>query len=454
MTPIRPLPPLMRIVPERLSSPSADTRRVPGPHPAPPKIRSFLIGLLGLASALALLWGVELLRRQDPFARLARTIAQSGLQHIELRLEDATLTLREGNRVQAKLQVDRIDIEKSRILWRAVNLREGVFYDEEGKLLGRASAGEIIYNQPMRQLHITGTPTMTLFRNPLVENAVPLTIRAPMLLWDLRTARITIEHPFTLEWHGGSARAERLLLNLRESLLRIEKGTMHLQSDKQNNRREVRIQYDEFEYRDDLRRVKNLRLQDDDTTAFAPYAEVDNKRKYAIATGELWLEDPRLNLKANKLEVWYAENQKRALLTQNVRLLIKPRQATNQPAEKEEEDKLQEAKRYPVEAECGQIEYFYRKKRAIITGGIKAIQRLKEGQERTLTADRAEYDQKNEILVLIGNVVLEDPDGKFKAPRLIVSVKEGEEWVRAPEGGEGILYYTEEEEGGESTPPR
>jgi lipopolysaccharide export system protein LptA len=453
MTPILRLPLLMRIVPERLSSPSADTRRVPGATPAPPTLRNLLIALLVLASALALLWGVELLRRQDPFARLARMMAQSGLQHIELRLEDATLTLREGKRVQATLQVDRIDIEKSRILWRAVNLREGVFYDEEGKLLGRASAGEILYNQPMRQLHITGAPTLTLFRNPLLENAVPLTIRAPRLLWDLRTAHITIEQPFRLEWQGGSARAERLTLNLRESLLRIEKGTMHLQSDKQNNRREVRIQYEEFEYRGDIRKVKSLTLQDGDTTAFAPYGEVDNKRKYAIATGELWLDDPRLNLKANKLEVWYAENQKRALLTQNVRLLIKPREAPNQQPT-DEEDKLQEAKRYPVEAECGQIEYFYRKKIAIITGGIKAVQRLKEGQERKLTADRAEYDQKNEILVLIGNVVLEDPDGRFKAPRLIVSVKEGEEWVRAPEGGEGLLYYTEEEESSENPPPR
>jgi lipopolysaccharide export system protein LptA len=453
MTPISRLLQLMRIVLEQLSSPSAETPGMPGAHPASPKIRTFLMGLLGLAGALALLWGVELLRRQDPFARLAHLMAQSGLQHIELRLEQATLTLREGKRVQAKLQVERIDIEKSRILWRAVNLHEGVFYDEKGRALGRATAGEIIYNQPLRQLRITGTPTITLFRNPLLENAVPLTIRAPVMLWDLHTARITIEHPFTLEWQGGSAHAERLVLNLHESHLRIEKGTLRLQTSQQNNRREVQIRYDRFEYRGDIRKVENLQLRDGDTTAFSPYAEVDNKRKYAIATGELWLEDPRLNLKANKLQVWYAENQKRALLTQNVRMLIKPRDTTDQPAE-EEDDKLQEAKRYPVEAECGQIEYFYRKKIAIITGGIKAVQRLKEGQERKLTADRAEYDQKNEILVLIGNVMLEDPDGKFKAPRLIVSVKEGEEWVRAPEGGEGILYYTEEEEGGENTPPR
>jgi lipopolysaccharide export system protein LptA len=256
-----------------------------------------------------------------------------------------------------------------------------------------------------------------------------------------------------LEWDGGRAHAERLALNLRESSLYIEKGSLRLQADERDKRREIEIEFGTFDYRGDLRKGQNLKFRDGDTTAFAPYAEVDNKRRYALATGELWLKDPRLDLQANKLEVWYAENQKRALLTQSVRMRIKPREQTDQPPS-DEEDKLQEAKRYPVEAECGQIEYFYRKKIAIITGGIKATQRLKDGRERKLQADRAEYDQKNEVLVLIGNVVLEDHDGSFKAPRLIVSVKEGDEWVKAPEGVQGLVYYTEEEEPNESTPPR
>lgn len=447
----------MRIVPKRLSS-SDDHRQEAhqlacAPPASSPK-HPLLLSLLALTAAFALLWSVELVRRQDPFARLARQMAQSGLQNIELRLNDAAITLREGKRVLAKLQVERIDIEKSRILWQAVNLREGIFYDEKGNPLGRASAAEILYNQPKRELHITGAPTITLLRNPVLASASPLTIRAPMVHWDLRKAQIAIEHPFSLEWQGGTAQAERLALNLRESHLRIEKGVLRLQTDEGNKRREIEIAFGAFEYRGDIRKGQNLKFRDGDTTAFAPYAEVDNKRRYAIATGNLWLKDPRLDLQANKLEIWYAENQKRALLTQNVRLLIKPRETAEQPPAEEEEDKLQEAKRYPVEAECGQIEYFYRKKIAIITGGIKAVQRLKDGRERKLSADRAEYDQKNEILTMIGNVFLEDPDGVFKAPRLIVSVKEGEEWVKAPEGVQGTVYYTEEEEKGESTPPR
>ncbi|GBC92805.1 Lipopolysaccharide export system protein LptA [bacterium HR15] len=446
----------MRIVPERLSSTDHDAREAHAPSgvpPAAPAKHALLLALLMVLASLALLWGVELLRRQDPFARLARQMAQSGLQNIELRLNDAAITLREGKRMLARLQVERIDIEKSRILWHAVHLREGVFYDEQGKEMGRASATEILYNQPTRQLYITGTPTLTLLHNPILANALPLTLRAPTIRWDLRKAQITIEQPFSLEWQGGIAHAERLVLTLRDSHLRIEKGTLRLQ-DEQSKRREIEIEFGVFEYRGDIRKGQNLKFRDGDTTAFAPYAEVDNKRKYAIATGDLWLKDPRLDLQANKLEVWYAENQKRALLTQNVRMLIKPRESANEPStEEQEENKLQEAKRYPVEAECGQIEYFYRKKVASITGGIKAVQRLKDGRERKLSADRAEYDQKNEILTLVGNVVLEDPDGKFKAPRLIVSAKEGEEWVRAPEGVQGTIYYTEEEEGGGSTSP-
>jgi len=449
----------MRIVPERFvpADNHAHTQEAPRPSGVPPAFtpkHPLLVALLMVGSALALLWGVELVRRQDPFARLARQMAQSGLRDIELRLNDATITLREGKRVLARLRVERIDIEKSRILWRAAHLREGVFYDERGKRLGRASADELLYNQPTRQMHITGSPVITLLQNPVLARAAPLTLRAPAIRWDLRKAQIAIEHPFRMEWRGGTASAERLELNLRDSNLRIENGILRLQTDERNRRRE--IEFGVFEYRGDIRKGQNLKFRDGDTTAFAPYAEVDNKRKYAIATGDLWLKDPRLDLEANKLEVWYAENQKRALLTQNVRMRIKPRESVDQPsAPEDEENKLQEAKRYPVEAECGQIEYFYRKKMAIINGGIKAIQRLKDGRERKLSADRAEYDQKREILILIGNVALEDPDGKFKAPRLIVSVKEGEEWVKAPEGVQGIVYYTEEEEeGGESTPPR
>ncbi|MEN3001942.1 MAG: LptA/OstA family protein [Armatimonadota bacterium] len=425
-----------------------------GVPPAAPSRRPLLGFLVLVFASLALLWSVELLRRQDPFARLAHQMAQSGLQDIELRLSDAAITLREGKRVLARLQVERIDIEKSRILWRAVNLQEGVFYDEKGRPLGRATAGEILYNQPKRQLYITGAPIITLLHNPILASASPLVIRAPMLRWDLKVSEVAIEHPFTLEWRNGLARAERLALNLRDSHLRIEKGTLRLQTDERNRRREIDIDFRAFEYQGDIRKGWDLKFRDGDTTVFAPYGEVDNKRKYAIATGNLWMKDPRLDLQGNKLEVWYADNQKRALLRQNVRMLIKPREATDQPPpEEEEEDKLQEAKRYPVEAECGQIEYFYRKKIAIITGGIKAIQRLKDGRERRLSADRAEYDQKNEILVLTGNVVLEDPDGVFKLPRLVVSVKEGEEWVKG-EDGSGKLYYTEEEEEGEATPPR
>ncbi|MCS7066841.1 MAG: hypothetical protein NZL85_11300, partial [Fimbriimonadales bacterium] len=96
----------MRIVPERLSSADHDAGGVHAPSGVPPTAssrRSPLAFLLLVLASLALLWGVELLRRQDPFARLARQMAQSGLQNIELRLNDASITLREGKRMLARL---------------------------------------------------------------------------------------------------------------------------------------------------------------------------------------------------------------------------------------------------------------------------------------------------------------------------------------------------------------
>jgi hypothetical protein len=71
---------------------------------------------------------------------------------------------------------------------------------------------------------------------------------------------------------------------------------------------------------------------------------------------------------------------------------IKPRE-TQPPPESEEQSEVEQAKRYPVDATCDDLEYFYRRKVAYLRGNIKAVQQLPEGRTRTLYADEAEYDQ-------------------------------------------------------------
>ncbi|MCX7992131.1 MAG: hypothetical protein N2651_00540 [Fimbriimonadales bacterium] len=401
--------------------------------------------------AFTLLWGIELLRRQDPFLRILAQ-APADLQHLELYLERPQLTLRDGMRPLATLQFDALEIERSRIHWRAKNLRRAVLYDERGAPIGTARADEVLYNYPAKRLHISGNPTLTIRRHPLGNT--PLTVLTAYLQWDLRKQQIDVELPTQLRWQDGQGVIQSLRWDLASGVIELERGAFRVSAsllqDQPPAKREVDIQWDSAVLRSDRSEVKGLRLKDGDTLATAEHADVYDRKRYALATGKLRLEDPRIDMEGVKLEIWYAENQKRALLQNGVRMRIKPRQ-TQPPTQGEPESEVEQAKRYPVDATCNQIEYFYRRKVAYLRGEIKAVQQLPEGRTRTLFANEAEYDQKAERLILKGKVTLDEPNRiRLETELAIVSLREGDETVELPKGASGIFYYSEEEE---ATPP-
>ncbi|MCS6919273.1 MAG: hypothetical protein NZM28_05845 [Fimbriimonadales bacterium] len=413
-------------------------------------VRPLLNVTLFALVALALLWSVELVRRQDPFLRLLNTVP-SDLQQLELYLERPTLTLRDGARPLATLQLERLEIERNRVHWRAVGLRQATIYDEQGKVIGSARARELIYNYPAKRLHITGDPTLRIARHPLGNQ--PLTVQTAYLNWDVRAQRIDAETPTRLRWNDGRGDILKLRWNLASGAIELERGAFRVSStvfqERTQPKREVEISWDSAILRNDRSEVKGLRLKDGDTHATAERADLFDRRRYALASGKLRLEDPRIDLEGAKLEIWYGENQKRALLQSQVRMRIKPRDA-QPPAEDESE--VEQAKRYPVDAACDEIEYFYRRKVAYLRGNIKAVQQLPEGRTRILTADEAEYDQKAERLILKGKVTLDEPDRiRLETNLAIVSLVEGEETVELPQGTTGVFYYTEEDE--EASPP-
>jgi lipopolysaccharide export system protein LptA len=401
---------------------------------------------------LALVWSVELIRHQDPFLRAVANLPPE-LQQLELLLERPTLTLRDGERVWATLRVDALAIERNRVHWRAIRLRQAVLYDERGKPIGTARAGELTYNFPAKRLYIAGNPTLTIRRHPLGD--FPLTVQTAWLNWDLRYQQIHTDLPTRLSWQDGQGAIERLRWDLASGVLMLERGRFRVSSalvqERAQPKREIDIQWDTAKLRRDHSEVQVLRLRDGDTLATAERADVYDRKRYALATGNLRLEDPRIDIEGKQLEIWYGENQKRARLQNSVRMRIKPRQ-TQPPPEGEEQSEVEQAKRYPVDATCDDLEYFYRRKVAYLRGNIKAVQQLPEGRTRTLYADEAEYDQNKETLTLKGKVILDEPDRlRLETELAIVSLKEGEETVELPRGAKGVFYYTEEDE--EATPP-
>lgn len=412
-------------------------------------LMQFTLLVLG---SLALLWGVELLRRQDPFLRTAQAVPPN-LQQLEMLLEQPTLTLRDGNRLLATLRFDSLAIERNRVHWYAKRLYQATLYDEKGKPIGDAHADELIYNFPAKRLFIAGTPTLTIRRHPLGDT--PLTVQTAWLNWDLRQQQIHTDHPTRLTWQDGQGTIENLRWDLASGILLLERGAFRVSStliqERAQPKREIDIQWDTAKLRNDFSAVRGLRLRDGDTYATAERADVYDRKRYALATGALRLEDPRIDIEGKQLEIWYGENQKRARLQQNVRMRIKPR-ADEPPREGEEPSEIEQAKRYPVDATCDDLEYFYRRKIAYLRGNIKAVQQLPEGRTRTLFADEAEYDQNAEMLTLKGKVLLDEPDRlRLETTLAIVSLKEGEETVELPRGAKGVFYYTEEDE--EASPP-
>lgn len=400
----------------------------------------------------ALLWGIEQLRRQDPFLRTLANVPPE-LQGLELYLEQPTLTLREGTRPLATLQFDALAIERNRVHWRAKHLRQALIYDEQGNLLGTARAGELLYNYPARRLHITGNPILTIRRHPLGDT--PLTVQTAYLQWDLRAQRIVADLPTELRWADGFGTIQTLRWELTSGTIALEQGAFLVRTAllpaQEGRKREVKVRWAKGTLRTHHSEVIGLRLEDGDTIATAERADVYDRKQYALATGALRLEDPRIDLEGQQLEIWYGENQKRALLQNQVRMRIKPRE-TQPPPEGEPERDLEQARRYPIDATCDQIEYFYRRKVAYLRGNIKAVQQLPEGRTRTLLADEAEYDQKAERLTLRGKVIVDQPDRfRFETTLAIVILTEGEEDILTPEGVQGFFYYTEEEE--EAPPP-
>jgi lipopolysaccharide export system protein LptA len=401
---------------------------------------------------LALVWSVELIRHQDPFLRAVANLPPE-LQQLELLLERPTLTLRDGERVWATLRVDALAIERNRVHWRAIRLRQAVLYDERGKPIGTARAGELTYNFPAKRLYIAGNPTLTIRRHPLGD--FPLTVQTAWLNWDLRYQQIHTDLPTRLSWQDGQGAIERLRWDLASGVLMLERGRFRVSSalvqERAQPKREIDIQWDTAKLRRDHSEVQGLRLRDGDTLATAERADVYDRKRYALATGNLRLEDPRIDIEGKQLEIWYGENQKRARLQNSVRMRVKPRE-TQPPPAGEEESEVEQAKRYPIDATCDDLEYFYRRKVAYLRGNIKAVQQLPEGRTRTLYADEAEYDQNKETLTLKGKVILDEPDRlRLETALAIVSLKEGEETVELPRGAKGVFYYTEENE--EATPP-
>lgn len=192
------------------------------------------------------------------------------------------------------------------------------------------------------------------------------------------------------------------------------------------------IKYNDIDHpKGDITYYTDARATDGEVIITAPKIEVNDKTDVMTATGRVRYFGTKANLIADKIVIYRKE--KRALLTGNVTMLVKPKDKQEEPAKeteltplppavpdsisatrppapdddvtKKKEDEIRSMKNlrsYPLVVLAPKIEYWYKKgeRRAIISGSPQARQDMPENGWRYVWSDHANYDGEKESLSL------------------------------------------------------
>lgn len=160
-----------------------------------------------------------------------------------------------------------------------------------------------------------------------------------------------------------------------------------------------------------------------DTVLATEEVRLDEDAKIAVCPGKITITDPECDITSDKGTANL--NKRVATLEGNVVMRMKPKQSVQKPSD---DQSVREKFTQPTTITCPKLEYQYKAKIATGTGGVHFKQ-----DKRTAQADKVIYDEKKELLTLTGNARGTDEDGQtFSAPKVIISLKEGDEWMEAP----------------------
>lgn len=173
-----------------------------------------------------------------------------------------------------------------------------------------------------------------------------------------------------------------------------------------------------------------------DTVLTTESATVDEKEQIITVPGKITITSPECDIAADR-GIAYLK-KRLAVLEGDVVMYLKPKI-------EEKVDKNSERAKYsrPTTITCEKIEYLYRKKVASGTGNV-----IFKQDKRTATARKFTYDEKSEILTVMGDVKAVDEDGQtFYAPeKVVICLKKGNEYMEASNARATIKVDMSEEE--------
>jgi lipopolysaccharide assembly outer membrane protein LptD (OstA) len=190
-------------------------------------------------------------------------------------------------------------------------------------------------------------------------------------------------------------------------------------------------------------------LRHEDGTLHCDRIAFNTKTKQGEATGSPTFVDPRHTVSGESLFIDFKARV--AGFRRGVKVVRWPKKeqtgassasappARSQEERKEGEKRLQEYEKEKAVITADEVQYFYREKRVVARGNVKA-----EQEKRTAWADQAIYTDSDELLVISGNVRLETAEREsFRCNKATISLRDN--WVEA-EGAITSHFRISEEE--------
>ena len=180
----------------------------------------------------------------------------------------------------------------------------------------------------------------------------------------------------------------------------------------------------------------NVWFKHEDTVLKSDEVTYSKKSDTAVSPGNLRITNPECDITGDKGRVDF--KKRLGVIEGNVVMVIKPKEAQKKQTDKES---IRAKLKKPTTIACPKLEYKYKAKMATATGGVTFEQEKRSGR-----ADKAVYDQKKELLTLVGNVRGVDEEKQiFTATEVVISLKKGDEWMEAKNASASFKIDVEEE---------
>lgn len=401
-----------------------------------------LIALSGVALIAGLVYLPVYLHRHDP---PPPSLTRRASDVIVADVPDTTIAGRHNGHLIWRIHAKRVSVAADGHTTTFVSIDHGTLYRNE-RAAATVSAGKAVYNDDRGVLSISDGLTLT---------SGGVAARTSRVDWNEKADSIVCPDETILSWNGGFARARTVRTNTRLTAIEAQDVSAASQLEAPVFKRLTQQmgigaslatflaapgagqnappKYKEvrFTHADSLRwdqatdtstykgRVSAVQ---GDTTFSADRIVYSKPTNTAVIYGHIVIVNPKNRVESDTADVDF--NAKTAVLKGATGVHV-----TILPAKKPLPNTLSARIKEPVSLVCTSVKYFYKDKRAEAEGPITVTR-----PNQVVTGDSGVYTANDEIVTLTGNVHGKDEKNQtFDAPTVKICVKEGAEWMEAPD---------------------